>query len=103
MKRTCGCIGIVMLAGLLLNGCGAKSSGPMKQYALKGEVLQLDPQHNLATIKGDAIKGWMEAMTMEYKVRDRSEFEQLHEHEQITATLFVQGDDYWIAQIRPAP
>ncbi len=96
---------MVLLAALLLNACGAassQSSGPVKQYTLKGEVLRLDPQHNLATIKADAIKGWMEAMTMDYKVRDRAEFEKLHEHEQITATVFVQGDDYWIGQIRPA-
>ena len=104
-RRYC-CIGIVLAAGMLLNACSAESSqssDTVKRYVMRGEVLRLDQQHNLATIKHEAIKGWMDAMTMDYKVRDRAEFEKLHEHEQIIATVFVQGDDYWIGEIRPAP
>ena len=42
-----------------------------------GDVIGVDPKTQMATIKGDKIEGWMEAMTMEYPVKDKSEFAKL--------------------------
>ena len=33
-----------------------------KHYVLRGVVVRLDPDHNLASIKGEKIEGWMDAM-----------------------------------------
>jgi Cu/Ag efflux protein CusF len=41
----------------------------------------------------------MEAMTMEYQVKDQSEFGTLHVGDHITATVFVQGLNFWIGEI----
>ncbi len=73
---------------------------PVKQYALHGEVLRLDPQGKIAAIKHEAIGDWMGAMTMEFPVKDQAEFDKLRAGEKINATVFVQGDtNYWVGQI----
>jgi Cu/Ag efflux protein CusF len=91
-------------AALLLFACAGKapeSKQPIKQYAMRGEVMQLDPEHQVATIKHENIEGFMHAMTMEYGFRDKQEFAKLHKGDRIDAKVFVQGDDYWVGQVKP--
>jgi Cu/Ag efflux protein CusF len=80
---------------------------PVKRYALHGEVLRLDAQGKIAAIKHQKIGDWMEAMTMEFPVKDQIEFDKLRAGETINATVFVQGNSYWVAEIHedtaPAP
>jgi len=80
---------------------------PVKQYAMHGEVLRLDTQGKIAAIKAGKIGDWMEAMTMEYPVKEQPEFDKLHIGEKISATVFVQGNSYWVGGIQedtaPAP
>ena len=71
----------------------------VKQYPMHGEVLRLDPQGKIAAIKAGKIEGWMEAMTMEFPVKDQAEFDKLHSGETINATVFVQGNNYWVGDI----
>ena len=75
---------------------------PVKQYALHGEVLRLDAQGKIAAIKHEAIGDWMGAMTMEFPVKDQPEFDKLREREKINATVFVQGNSYWVGEIQEA-
>jgi Cu/Ag efflux protein CusF len=72
---------------------------PVRQYALHGEVLRLDPQGKIAAIKHEAIGDWMGAMTMEFPVKDQPEFDKLRAGEKINATVFVQGNSYWVGEI----
>jgi|SRR5581483_2113982 len=76
---------------------------PLKQYALHGEVLRLDPQGKIAAIKHEKIGDWMEAMTMEFPVKDPAEFDKLKTGETINATVNVQGNRYWVSNIQEAP
>src|ERR1700719_1820560 len=101
------CVAITFL--LLLAGCrqatltsvqeDAKDE-PVKQYSLHGEVLRLDTQGKIAAIKAGKIGDWMEAMTMEYPVKDKIEFDKLRTGEKINATVFVQGNSYWVGEIQ---
>jgi Cu/Ag efflux protein CusF len=81
-----------------LAGC-AKNPPPVKEYVLKGEVLKLDPSAQLVSVKGEKIEGWMEAMTMDYPVKDKQVFDQLKVGDNITAKVLVQGTDYWVTSI----
>jgi len=72
---------------------------PVARYPLHGEVLQLDAQGKIAKIKHEKIGDWMEAMTMEYPVKDQAEFDKLHAGETINATVYVQGNSYWVGDI----
>ena len=102
---------------LLLAGCQQASlkeqakeepkDEPVKRYAMHGEVLRLDTQGKIAAIKAGKIGDWMEAMTMEYPVKDKTEFDKLRAGEKINATVYVQGNSYWVGEIQedaaPAP
>lgn len=89
---------------LVLCACASKpqkpaSNAPIERYHLDGFVVQLEEGH-IAKIKHQKIEGWMEAMTMEFPVKDAAEFATLHVGDHITATLFVQDLNYWIGEIR---
>ena len=75
---------------------------PVKQYAMHGEVLGLDSQGKIAAIKAGKIGDWMEAMTMEYPVKEQPEFDKLHVGDKIDATVYVQGNSYWIGGVQPS-
>jgi len=61
MQRTL--VILVLLSALA--GCNRgpaplkESNEPLRQYALRGAVLRLDPQGHIATIKNEKIEGWM--------------------------------------------
>jgi Cu/Ag efflux protein CusF len=93
---------IALLVTLMLCGC-SKQPVPVEQHAMRGEVMRLDPQNQLATVKHEAIKDFMGAMTMDYKVREKAEFEKLHVGDKIDSVVFVQGDDFWVGKIQVKP
>jgi len=72
----------------------------LQRYELHGEVLRLDTQGKIAAIKHQKIGDWMEAMTMEFPVKDQAEFNKLHQGEKIRGTVFVQGTTYWVGEIQ---
>jgi Cu/Ag efflux protein CusF len=81
----------------------ANSGKPITIYSLKGEVMALDGATSVATIKHEAIEGWMEAMTMGFPVKDKAEFEKLKPGQKITASVKVQGDDFWLEKLLVQP
>jgi Cu/Ag efflux protein CusF len=107
--RTCATIALTLLLAACNKATVQEESKnePVKQYAMHGEVLRLDPQGKIAAIKAGKIADWMEAMTMEYPVKDKAEFDKLHTGDTINATVFVQGNSYWVGEIQedtaPAP
>jgi hypothetical protein len=93
----------ILLLALALCGCKDKSAKPVSnepvtQYKLDGVVVSLDPQAHIAKINGQKVEGWMDAMTMEYPVKEG--FDTLHVGDHINATVFVQGLNYSIGEIR---
>ena len=87
---------------ILLTACSrpaAKSDEPIKQYPLTGEVVRVSASNQTAVIKHEKIGDWMEAMTMEFPIRDKAEFARLAEGKRVQATVNVQGYDYWLTGI----
>lgn len=85
---------------LLLISCQRNPSvQPAKEYQMHGEVVSLDSAAHLATVKAGKIEGWMDAMTMEYPVKDPQEFGKLKVGTNIEAKVTVQGTDYWISSV----
>src|SRR5262245_4540877 len=91
--------GWLILALTVLCGCAEKKA-ETKRYALHGEVLRLDAQGHIAAIKHEQIGDWMGPMTMEFPVPSAQEFSALREGERINATVFVEGFNYWVGEIR---
>jgi Cu/Ag efflux protein CusF len=94
---------IAALLGVLFCFACRKPQPAEKTYALRGTIVSLDAQTKTATIKHEKIGDWMEAMTMEFPVRDQAGFAKLRAGENITATVHTRPDtfEYWITDIHP--
>jgi Cu/Ag efflux protein CusF len=95
----------LLVVCVLVAACGSRPASearkePPKQYQLHGEVVSVDAKGGIATINGQKIEGWMGAMSMEYPVKDPQEFSTLHPHDCIDATVFVQGTEYWVGEVK---
>jgi protein SCO1/2 len=85
---------------LLLAGChsGPKAttqqgtSQKFKVYKLRGKVVSTNAAKGEVTLNHEAIVGFMEAMTMPYKLKDASILGELHPGDLITADVLVSQD-----------
>ena len=86
-----------LLALFVLAGChsGQKASTPsaanqnIKVYKLRGKVVSTNATKGEATLNHEAIPGFMDAMTMPYKLKDPSILGELHPGDVITADVLV--------------
>ncbi len=94
----------VLLLPLLLAACArnqeTKSSAPLNKYPIHGVIVRLSDQDKTATIHHKDIDGFMKSMTMSYPVKDPQEFGALQPGNCIEGTLFQQGDDLWMGDIK---
>jgi Cu/Ag efflux protein CusF len=94
----------VLLLTVLLGACARnaddKNSPPLQRYSIHGEVMRLEPDGKLATIRHQKIEGYMDAMTMTFPVKDPQEFSALQLGNCIDGTVFVQGDNLWVGEIK---
>ena len=114
---------LILTAALALVGCGALAPGPeikleataasgatsasgpvaIKRYPMHGKVLSVDAAAKSVRIDAGPIGDWMPtAMTMNYPVRDDGQIAKLTAGAPVDATVFVQGDDFWIGEIKSA-
>jgi protein SCO1/2 len=61
-------------------------------YKLRGKVVSTNAAKGEVTIDNEAIPGFMEAMTMPYKLKDTSLLSKLHKGDVITADVLVPQD-----------
>ena len=89
-----------LLALVALAGCHsgpktqneASSGQNFKVYKLRGKVVSTDAATGEVTLNHEAIPGFMEAMTMPYKLKDPSVLSELHPGDVITADVLVSQD-----------
>lgn len=92
------------LAALLLpTGCNSKpsssatnttaSAGELKTFTIKGRIVSVDAAKSSVLLDHEAVPGFMEAMTMSYKLHDPSVLSELHPGDRITAKLLVHKTD----------
>jgi Cu/Ag efflux protein CusF len=94
-------LAVVSLVALL--GCSPPPpAASVKEYQVTGEVLKLDPAAQTASLKAGKIEGWMDAMTMDFPIKDKQEFEKLKVGTTIHAKVSVQGTEYWMSGIAEA-
>lgn len=94
---------VTILLSLVLVGCGSKSvnAPEARHYHLTGQITALNIKDQTASVDQAAIPGWMDAMTMEYPVKSKSEFNTLHAGDKIQATVNDHGDgDYDLSNIQ---
>jgi protein SCO1 len=94
----------VLLNGLLfaaiaapLVGCHSNppqhfaEKGVEKTFPVRGTIVSTDATH--VTLDHEAVPGFMDAMTMPYKLADPSVVSELHPGDRITATIHVDQDE----------
>jgi len=95
----------VLLFVALLSGC-RKSSAPASggstvaqaTFQIRGKVVSTDAAH--VTLEGEAVPGFMDAMTMPYKLKDPIVATELHPGDRITATILADKDGSDFANVR---
>jgi protein SCO1 len=96
---------LLILFGLIV-GChrGTPSVPPkaaaQKSFTIRGRVVSANASH--VTLDGEEVPGFMEAMTMEYKLADPSVSGELHPGDRITARVLADRDkdgDYTNVQL----
>jgi protein SCO1/2 len=86
-------VSMILLLGL--GGCSKTASPAAKgpeHYPIRGVVVSTDAANGEVTLRHGAIPGFMEAMTMPYKLAQPSELSELHPGDVITATLLTDRD-----------
>lgn len=86
-----------MIAVAVLGGChrrqpsaeGSAAESSWKVYKLRGKVVATNPASGEVTLNHEAIPGFMDAMTMPYKLKDPSILGELHPGDVITADVLV--------------
>jgi protein SCO1 len=79
-------------------GAQAKDTG-VKRYALTGRIASVDKPAQSITVDGDAIPGFMAAMTMPYQVKDAGALEKLSPGDQIKAEIVVGNDEAYLENV----
>jgi len=95
-----GLIACLLLSLVVLAGChsGQKAGTQpgagenFKVYKLRGKVVATDAAKGEVTLNPEAIPGFMDAMTMPYKLKDASILGELHPGDVITADVLVSQD-----------
>lgn len=72
------------------------------RYTLTGTVVSVNAKDQTATVDAAAVPNFMEAMTMEYPVKSKAEFDSLRPGKKIKATLNVSAsnDQYSLTGIQ---
>jgi len=88
-----------VLGLFILSGCRASrniappsSESNFKMYKLRGKVERTDSAKGEVTLNHEAIPGFMDAMTMPYKLKDATILSELHPGDVITADVLVSQD-----------
>lgn len=97
------CTTFLCLSLLFLLSCAKKPEAPKanaKTYTVKGEVVRVETADHTVVLKHEKIEGWMEAMTMEFPVRNQEEFGKLKAGDRIEATLVVNDLEYYLSDVK---
>jgi protein SCO1/2 len=104
MKYFARALVLTLAFALPVTGCRTQAAhkpqaNSMKQYAVKGIIVGTDPTHGEVTVDTEAIPGFMEAMTMPYKVKDPNVLQDLHPGDHMTGVLLVGDTNSFLDQI----
>ncbi|MBS1822203.1 MAG: SCO family protein [Acidobacteria bacterium] len=81
---------LLPIAGCQKQSPATKTAYQEKTFPVKGRIVGTDATH--VTLDHEAVPGFMEAMTMPYKLKDPSIVSELHPGDRITARIIVQED-----------
>ena len=96
MSRTLAALALVGFTAV--TACRPRPSDE-RTYPLRGQVLAVAPDRQLATIKHEAIEGLMPAMTMPYRMKDPKALEGIAPGDLVSGTLVIVSNDAYVTTI----
>lgn len=81
----------IFVAGLLLAVLSLSQAADKKSYMFHGKVEGVNAADGSLKVNGDKVEGWMDAMTMDYKVDDPAVLKKVKPGDKIMATVY-EGD-----------
>jgi protein SCO1 len=86
---------VLLIALLLMTvACKSKESATARHFDFRGKVVSVDKDKSEVMVAHEEIKGYMAAMTMSFKVKDRWALDVMKPGDQLAATLTVADDAY---------
>lgn len=92
-------LAVLVIATVVYAALAGCSASPERRYPLTGQVVAVDKQTAHVTIAHEAIPGYMAAMTMPYRVKDRWALDVLAPGSRVQATLVVAGNHSWLQDL----
>ena len=83
---------------LITTACFTHAASDKKAHAFHGKVEAVNRSTKSLTVKGEKVEGWMDAMTMDYKVDDPSILDKVKPGDQILATVY--DGDYSLHKVQ---
>ena len=95
---------IVPVLMLFVAGCrpspAPAAAGPVRHYPITGKVVGTNSESGEVELNAAAIPGFMDAMTMPYKLKDPADLKKLHRGDQVAGTLDVGGPGTVLTDVR---
>jgi len=88
MRRLSHLLVIALLALFPAAVCFAQSGSAKKTHMFHGKVEAVHTDTKTIRVNGEKVPGWMEAMTMDYKVDDPAVLKKVKAGDQIMATVY---------------
>ncbi len=88
----------VTVAALMFGACIKEEE---KRYELSGKVVAVDLKGHTVTVSHQEIKGYMEAMTMPFRLSEKDGFylDKMNAGDKVQATLVVAGSRSWLENL----
>jgi protein SCO1/2 len=104
LRRIIALVAAALCALVFSIAVSAQATPPAgrKDYAFKGKVEKVDLKTKMVTVNNENIPGWMNSMTMVYKVDKEAVLKDLKPGVQITATVY-DGDLQTLYNVKVAP
>lgn len=100
-----------LIAAMCLAGCDQAGRAPESSavdtnrqvFEVKGVIRGLKPNGKTAVIAHEEIPNYMDAMTMDFDVKDKRELQGLKPGDAVQFRMVVTHDDGWIENVRKLP
>jgi protein SCO1/2 len=90
---------IFAITSILPLACKPRATGPEQRYPIKGKVVNVDKRGAVVNLAHESIPGYMDAMTMPFKLKDPSLLDVMADGDRLQATLVVAGVRSWLEDV----
>lgn len=99
MQRWVAAITAILL-GALVAGRTEAGEAAARAFSARGVILEIKTDSAQVVIRHDAIAGYMDGMTMPFKVKDPAQLTELKRGDQVTFQLHVVADESWVDHLK---